>query len=490
MNQIRPLYTLTHRWLQECQGLFAPETIDLYGRLMEDHIIPGLGDRVEFTEEEVTGFLDGKLAVGMAETTVAMMERVLRRVLEYGHSLGQCEMPAWSWNLGTPKAKNGPVILSPLEEKQLAAYLVERPTNMHLCLFLVLTCGLSAGEVIGLQWKDVSLRNNYVRVHISRGPLKNRKNRTRKVAIGERQRIYLRKMMVSDPEAYLSSGTQKPRQRPALEMQFRKIVDELLLPPWTSPMSLRHTYAVRCIEEGMDYEMLSKKLGVDNGGVFRRFYRELVSEEEKERLDRERFENRKIRQAPEHIDHPGPDMDVEVTEIRRKVEEKKAELKNELDNLEFDLDIIRTLRNSDCVQGKAREGLYQFVEKVLGPDDKDGQYLVEYMCHNMRVATMPLRVNNVTTVQAIRSRVSHGFAKLCKRLEDINAVEGWDMLGTYKELCRKIVEMAPAGPKKTGPKGKSSVQKDYKAAVEALERLRAENEELKARCAQIGLSKQ
>ena len=98
---------------------------------------------------------------------------------------------------------------------------------------------------------------------------------------------------------------------------------------------------------------------------------------------------------------------------------------------------------------------------------------------------MPLRVNNVTTVQAIRSRVSHGFAKLCKRLEDINAVEGWDMLGTYKELCQKIVEMAPAAPKRTGPKGKPSVQKDYKNAVEALERMRAENEALKAKVAEL-----
>lgn len=54
-------------------------------------------------------------------------------------------------------------------------------------------------------------------------------------------------------------------------------------------------------------------------------------------------------------------------------------------------------------------------------------------------------------------------------------------MGTYKELCKTIIEMAPAEPKRTGPKGKSSVQKDYKAAVEALERIRKENEALKER---------
>ena len=167
-----------------------------------------------------------------------------------------------------------------------------------------------------------------------------------------------------------------------------------------------------------------------------------------------------------------PEKDYDVAILEEKIAKRKEQLKYELDNLEFDLDIIRTLRNSDCVQGKAREGLYQFVEKVLGPDDKDGQYLVEYMRCNMRVATMPLRVNNVTTVQAIRSRVSHGFAKLCRRMEEVNAVEGWDMLGMFNELCDRIEAAAPPAPKRTGPKGKPTLERQYKMALAALDRIR------------------
>ena len=55
----------------------------------------------------------------------------------------------------------------------------------------------------------------------------------------------------------------------------------------------------------------------------------------------------------------------------------------------------------------------------------------------------------------------------------------------YRELSRKIAEMAPAAPRRPGLKGKPSVQKDYKAAVEALERLRAENEALKAKVVEL-----
>ena len=114
--------------------------------------------------------------------------------------------------------------------------------------------------------------------------------------------------------------------------------------------------------------------------------------------------------------------------------------------------------------------LYSFIEKVLG-DDKDGQFLIEYLRYNMRVAEMPLL--KVTTVQAIRRRVTHGFEKLNKRLEEIYAVEGWDILRYYQFLCARILRAAPPAPRRTGPKPKSTPQSDFKKVVEALDRIEA-----------------
>ena len=61
MKEGTPLSDLTRQWLQECEGLIFPETVRNYTSLMQDHIIPGLGERVSFTQEEVSAFLDGKL---------------------------------------------------------------------------------------------------------------------------------------------------------------------------------------------------------------------------------------------------------------------------------------------------------------------------------------------------------------------------------------------------------------------------------------------
>lgn len=114
---------------------------------------------------------------------------------------------------------------------------------------------------------------------------------------------------------------------------------------------------------------------------------------------------------------------------------------------------------------------------MLG-DDKDGRFLVEYLRCNMRVAEMPLL--KVTTVQAIRRRVTHGFEKLNRRLEEIYAVEGWEAVPMLENLCARIIAAAPPEPKRTGPKGKDSLENRCKKALEALDRLKAENESLKA----------
>ncbi len=50
-------------------------------------------------------------------------------------------------------------------------------------------------------------------------------------------------------------------------------------------------------------------------------------------------------------------------------------------------------------------------------------------------------------------------------------------------MCRRIMAVAPPEPKRTGPKGKDSLEKRCKKALEALDRLQAENESLKAELA-------
>ena len=440
MTQISPLYKLALRWEKENGELFSKETLALYDHFIVTQIDPYFEGKTEVSEQEVRDFMAQKAEEGFSEFAIYRMQRILARVLEYGAAIGECPAPRWNLALGVPKARKGATILSIEEQARLERFLIDNPGPKHLCLFLMLTTGIGVGEVMDLKWEDIQFRSNKIRVRTERGMVSKRKPQYRYVPIGERQKIYLRKME-SLPTLYLWTGKPEQMAPAGLRGRLMSVLDELLLPP-IRLSDLRHTYAVRALEAGTTYKQLTKELGLVDSRDVRRYYEGLLSPEVRAAREKEYAADFLPRVWPKHTEHLGPDQYPEAVEIRKKIEAKKKELQYVLDNLEFDLDIINTLRNSDCVQGKAREGLYQFVEKVLGPDDKDGQYLVEYMRYNMRVATMPLRVNHVATVQAIRRRVSHGFAKLCKRLEEINAVE-------------------------------------------ALERLRAENEELKARVKEL-----
>ena len=137
--------------------------------------------------------------------------------------------------------------------------------------------------------------------------------------------------------------------------------------------------------------------------------------------------------------------------------------------MEGDWEIIYTLRRSNLAGlGRPREGLYQFVEKVLR-DDRDGKMLVEYLRCNMRVANMPSKKD--VTVQTIRSRVARGFAKLTERLDAIYAVEGYDILDLFHKLTARIQEIAPPEPKRPGRKHNPTVENEFKKAMEALDRI-------------------
>ena len=427
MNPISPLYSLALKWEKENGKLFSGETLEMYDGFFVKHMVPFFGGKVEIDGQEVRAFIEKKKEEGLSEHSIYTMRRLLARVLEYGAAMGECPAPEWDLGLGVPKARKGATILSVEQQTRLERFLVDHPTPKHLCLFLMLTTGIGPGEVTELKWEDVQLHAGQIRVRTQRGTVSTRKASYRQVPIGERQKIYLRKME-SLPTVYLWTG--KPKQMTAAGLRDRllKVLDELILPPLRLS-DLRHTYGVRRLEAGITYKQLTRELGLSDARDVRRYYGALLPPPVRAAREKEYADDFQPPKRPAHIAHPGPDASPEVVAIRRKIEARKKELQYVLDNLEFDLDIVNTLRNADGVQGKAREGLYQFVEKVLGPDDKDGQCLVEYMRCNMRVASMPLRVNRQASVQTIRSRVSRGFAKLCRRLDELNAIKKPDSRG-------------------------------------------------------------
>lgn len=470
---MRPVFqNIASRWLTESAGSVSPQTIGHYRWLLENYVCPRLGEREvsQITEEDVQALVEEKREQGFSAASVYPIPKLVSRILSFASSEGLCEAPEWDIIRGKPEKASPTIILTSEQERRLLAYLTDNASPRHLAIYLILTAGLSMKEVLSLTWADVSFPLKRIRVLMEKEGAPGTRKKFRDIPLHERQLIYLKKMQ-SLPTVYLVSGKPKKPWPGILTPVFRTISQELGFPE-LSAMDLRRTFAVHTLENGMGYEQLGQVLGQENSTNFRSLYRELVSPETRGRLEQELLATRKPRQAPEHIDHIGPDLSPEVVALRQKVEAKKRQLQETLDSLEGDLEIIHTLRNNDLhAPGRPREGLYRFIEKVLG-EDRDGQMLVEYLRCNMRVADMPSRKE--VSVQAIRSRIARGFAKLNARLDEIYAVEGYDILDMFHTLTSRIQEMAPPAPKRPGPRPKPTLESEFRQAMEALERLDAE----------------
>ena len=406
---------LASRWLAASAVNLSAGTIAHYRWLLENYVFPGLGERVDVTEEEIRALVEAKRSQGLSESTLYALPKIIRRILSYGSAEGLCAAPGWEITQETPQRKTPAVILSPGQEQRLSAYLTGHPSPKNLGIYLVLTTGISAGELLTLTWADVSFPLKRIRVSMEKDSRPETRKKFRNIPLDERHLIFL-KRLASRPVVYLASGKARPVSGGTLRSGFLSALREAGLPAMTLS-DLRRSFAVRCLEGGMGYEDLGRRLGRKNGRNFRAEFDGLVSEKTRQRLRQETLAARETRQAPGHIDSIGPDISPEIVALRQKVEAKKRQLNEALAALEGDLEIVRSLRRGGHGGiDRPREGLCRLIEKLLG-DDRDGKTLVEYLRCNLRVADMPSRQD--VTVQTLRARISRGFSKLCDRLEEL-----------------------------------------------------------------------
>ena len=157
-----------------------------------------------------------------------------------------------------------------------------------------------------LKWEDILFRSNKIRVRTERGMVSKRKAQYRYVPIGERQKIYLRKME-SLPTLYLWTGKPEQMAPAGLRGRLMSVLDELLLPP-IRLSDLRHTYAVRALEAGTTYKQLTKELGLVDARDVRRYYEGLLSPEVRAAREKEYAADFLPRVWPKHTEHLGPDQ--------------------------------------------------------------------------------------------------------------------------------------------------------------------------------------
>ena len=295
-------------WLRAARPEITESTYAQYSFMLRRHIFPMIGrvktkDLTPARVEEFRRYLltEGRIdrKTGLSPKSAACVLAVVKQVLEYAQGHGY---EVQRIRIHGPRQKK-PVISVLAREEQHALEKILRTERNGVAagIMLSLYSGLRIGEICALKWGDVdlTLRLLSVKRTISRIQETGTENESRtKVVIGapktdsSRRLIPLNEDLVryiaparAADSTYFLTGTDEYMEPRAYYARYKKVMERCGLERYNYH-ALRHTFATRCIESGVDVKSLSEILGHSDVSVTLGRYVHPSLEQKRREMDR------------------------------------------------------------------------------------------------------------------------------------------------------------------------------------------------------------
>ena len=263
-----------------------------YEDAMYRYLLPRFGDEkieqiarkdvLDFCQSLVKGENDYN-GGGLAAGTVAGLTSILRNVFRYARDIMEYNVADIGYIPLARKRTKEIRAFSLEEQKALEAYLKNDLNPSNLGILLCLYTGLRVGEICALRWDDVLFEEKCIYVHNAVQRLPNARGqgrgekKTRLVLSKPKSAQSVRKIPVPsklqnilvnkwEEGAFILSGSTKITEPRTMQYRFASILRTCGLEN-ASFHCLRHTFATRCIEMGMDVKCLSELLGHSNVAI-------------------------------------------------------------------------------------------------------------------------------------------------------------------------------------------------------------------------------
>lgn len=276
-------------WMDNNRARLKGGTINKYQSLIETHIMPELGEIkiTELSSTKVNTFLESKMSKGringsggLSPSYVRSIMLVVNAAIKYAVSEQLC-VPLKTPICKPPAGKPELSVLTAVEQKKLETALLDQFDPTCAGIYLSLHTGLRIGEVCSLAWDDIDLNAGVIHVRHTVARVRcndpagsttliidtpKTKASKRDIPISSALLPVLLKLKDLSGKGFLLTGTGEFIKPRTFEYRYHKILKDCGIAP-VNYHTLRHTFATRCVEAGVDVKSLSEMLGHGNVSV-------------------------------------------------------------------------------------------------------------------------------------------------------------------------------------------------------------------------------
>lgn len=292
-------------WLKDWLFLYIKPTTkqityEKYKRQIEIHIAPYLGG---FELSELTPLVLQRFTVdlskkGLSFNTVSGIVSLLKASLKRAVQIGVADKE-FSSAVVRPKGKEKQIeCFFKEEQKKIEHFISGKNNRKYFGIILTLYTGLRIGELLALTWDDVDLKKGLIVVSKScRDGWENGKyikiidtpkteSSVRVIPIPDRLLPHLKALKKASKSAYVIDGKGEfGAEVRSYQNTFTLLLKRLGI-SHKGFHSLRHTFATRALECGMDIKTLSEILGHKNPSVTLKRYTHSLLEHKTEMMNK------------------------------------------------------------------------------------------------------------------------------------------------------------------------------------------------------------
>ena len=294
-------------WLEDYVKPSAKaRTHERYGQIVKVHILPYLGgvELNDITPIMLQRFTSDMLSHGNVKTGNGLSANFVNTVISVLQgSLKTAQVVGVANSFVADKIKRPRIqekrvdCFTVQEQKIMENYVLSSKKDKLFGIVLTLYTGLRVGELLALEWDDIDLEKGLLsvnktchdycdgKIHIRVIDTPKTSNSTRIIPLPKQLLPYIKKIKKRSACAYIIADGNKPAFVRSYQRTFELLLKKLGLPK-KGFHSLRHTFATRALECGMDVKTLAELLGHKNASITLNRYAHSMIEHKQDMMNR------------------------------------------------------------------------------------------------------------------------------------------------------------------------------------------------------------